>query len=296
MDKFTIVSPNTNRLSLILSNARYILKKLKLNRSFHTLRQLIHFGPWRVVPIAIIRFNRRTKCIENNFTSSLLGDINPEEIADKIRKESIFIAGSLAHDLLIRITKITDKLPYNEYKLVHQVNEDIHRITKDTGIQRVLRAYFKCEPELLEASLFVSMPENSNNKGQNSFHFDYAGWESLNILVYLTDVTHNSSYHVIIKGSHKDIGFREIINRTITEEEAQKRYAENIQEITGPAGTIFFENTEAFHRRHKGNERRVMLNLLFASHRSWLSYGRASKKDLATRDYEFARCATEIGT
>ncbi|MBU2983878.1 hypothetical protein KO528_00815 [Saccharophagus degradans] len=249
------------------------------------------------MPINIIRYIRRTKSNENYYTPSLLGDINPMEIAEQIRTQSLYHSGLLPKELVERITKVTDNLPYNEYKLVHQVNEDILRITTDDGIQRVLRAYFKCTPELLEASLFVSKPEkDEENKGQNSFHFDYGGWDSLNILVYLTDVTHNSSYHVIIKGSHKDIGFREIINRTITEEEAQKRYAENIQEITGPAGTIFFENTEAFHRRHKGNERRVLLNLLFASHRSWLSYGRASKKDLAIRNYEFARCTAEIGT
>jgi hypothetical protein len=41
---------------------------------------------------------------------------------------------------------------------------------------------------------------------------------------------------------------------------------------------MFFEETVAFHRRVILMQRRVMLNILYASHRSWLSRGRLVPK------------------
>lgn len=73
----------------------------------------------------------------------------------------MFVAGVLPHKLLHKITQITDKLPYNEYKHVHQVNKDILSIINDCGIKRVLSTYFKCKPELLGASIFVTKPEKA---------------------------------------------------------------------------------------------------------------------------------------
>lgn len=279
--------------SLFLNRLRFALNKLSLSRIFHTLRQCIHFGPWRKLPIQFIRICRPPQYNQTHDTPTLLTNIDTDQIVNDIRMHSLAIVGTLPTDFVRNICKITNKLPYNEYKQVHQVNLDILRLTKDPGVMHVLRTYFKSEPELLEASLFVSKPEqDQKNSGQNSFHFDYAGWESLNVLVYFTDITEKSSYHVIVKGSHKDRNIRDIFRKTLTQAEAEERYPSSIQDIKGPKGTIFFENTEAFHRRHRGNERRVMLNLLYASHRSLLSYGRASRHDIESRNKEFMKYNT----
>jgi hypothetical protein len=129
------------------------------------------------------------------------------------------------------------------------------------------------------------------DQGQNAFHFDYAGWESLSVFVYLTDVKESSSCHIVARGSHRDVTVLDVFRRSLTAEEGQRRFGDSIQAITEPAGTLFFENTEAFHRRNKGNERRVMLCLLYASRRSLLSHGRAGGDDVEIRDkvYEALR-------
>jgi hypothetical protein len=127
---------------------------------------------------------------------------------------------------------------------------------------------------------------------QNLFHFDYAGWKSLNLYVYLTDVNKHSSYHVVAKGSHRDIRITDILRGSLTVEEGESRFCYTIKNITGPAGTMFIENTEAFHRRHRGNERRVMLNILFTSHQSLLSHGRPSNKQIAMRNREFKKVSS----
>lgn len=273
----------------LLSKLRLLSRRLGLANTLHKLRQLIHFGPWRIIPIYLIRTLRKPLQESGNLREpSLLGAIDASSIADEIHNNSVAVAGVLPTEFVNDLRRITDNLPFNEYHLVHQVNASLLRLTEDSGIKSVLRAYLKCEPVLLEASLFVSRPEhNLRDHEQHSFHFDYAGWQSLNVFVYLTDVTENSSYHIVARGSHRSISVQDILQGSLTAEEGTRRYGTAIQHIIGPAGTVFFENTEAFHRRHKGNERRVMLNLLYASHRSILSHGRASKRQINARNRAF---------
>jgi hypothetical protein len=264
----------------LLSALRRSPIKVKLSSTLHILRQLVHFG---------IRKVRPPVDSWSGAALSLLGSIDPEATARELRRNSVAIAGVLPAEFVRRQREITDRLPYNEYKLVHHVDDDLRQLTEDPGLMAVLRAYLRSEPELLEVSLFVSKPEQDiPDQGQNAFHFDYAGWESLNVFVYLSDVTESSSCHVVAKGSHRDVGFFDVLRGSLTKQDGARRFGDSIQSITGPAGTLFFENTEAFHRRNKGNERRVMLCLLYASHRSFLSHGRAGKEDVEIRDRAYA--------
>jgi hypothetical protein len=192
-----------------------------------------------------------------------------------------------------RLRQITDRLPVEEYKLVQLVDEDFLRIAEDPGILAVVRAYFGCDPELLEATLMVTKPKGLPGPGSEKvFHLDYGGWESLNVMVYLTDVDADSSCHVVIKGSHRTMGYLDAVRGYITAPEARRRFGPAITEIAGPAGLVFFENTEAFHQRRNGPARRVMLNLLYASHRAWASHGRASAKQLRRRAEAIAAART----
>jgi hypothetical protein len=256
----------------------------RMSSAIVILRQLLHFGPWRVVPIRLIRRLRPIEVRQHASRASLLGAKDANAIAEEIRHKSIAIVGVLPSEFVIRLRDITDRLPVGEYPLMQQVNEDIRDLVEDPGVKDVLRAYLKCEPALLEASLVVGNFDAKHRSVQNSFHFDYAGWESLNLFVYLTDVTTGSAYHIVAKGSHRDVSFIDVLRGSLTEEEAQRRFGSAIQIVTGAAGTLFFENTESFHRRYAGNGRRVILNCLFASHRGVLSYGRMSRAQIDKRD------------
>jgi hypothetical protein len=279
-----------DRLASSLNFVRRAVNGLKLSATLHKVRQLFHFAPWRLGPIYAIQKLRPPLDSNDKCRESILGDIDAELIAEDIRQDSVAILGQLPADLVSRLRKITDQLPPEEYQLVHQINDDVRRLTRDPGIKKILRAYLKSEPVLLESSLFVSRSGQSPREHkQNSFHFDYAGWASLNLFVYLTDVEEESSYHIVAKGSHRDIRIADVLRGSITLAEAENRFGGSIENITGPAGTLFFENTEAFHRRHFGSGRRVMLNLLFSSHRSLLSRGRASSKKIAKRNREFQK-------
>jgi hypothetical protein len=262
---------------------------------FRGFRAAIHFGPWRAIPQYLIRRFRPVAQADAN-KASLLDPLDVKAVAKDIRENSVVVAGPLPQEFVNRLRKITDRLPPDQYELMHYIDEDVHLLSEDPAIKGVLRAYFGCEPVLLESNLLVtkSHPVHERAQGQNLFHFDYAGWESLNVFVYLTDVTLESAHHVVIEGSHRGISLRDMARGWLSDEEAGRRFPSAIRPITGPAGTLFFENTEAFHKRHPGTDRRVMLNLLYASHRSWLSHGRTSRRHIEYRAAQYARLRSEL--
>ncbi len=266
------------------NSLRHQLTKHNLISLVQAARALVHFGPWRVVPKKVIQQLRPPRQTCDGSSISLLENLDATAITDELRQNSVAIAGVLPSDFVQRLRSVTDHLPCDHYQLMHLIDDDIRRLSEDPSVQNVLRAYLKAEPVLLESTLLVNLSYETNGlNDQNSFHFDFAGWDSLNVFVYLTDVTIDSSPHTVAKGSHRDVSVRDALRGALSDDEALQRFGNTIQSITGPAGTVFFENTEAFHRRHPGNERRVMLNLLFASHRSYLSHGRTSNDEIKRR-------------
>ncbi len=275
----------------LLNAVRRYLIKYRLLTFFRVFRLVIHFGPWRPLPQFLIQMLRpvaRNPCEEH---ISLLGQLDIKAIADEIRNNSVAIAGVLPPYFVNQMQIITDRLPVDHYQKMQHIDENVRRLSEDAGIKNVLREYFKCEPVLLEATLGVNGSHEVHGiSGQNSFHFDYAGWQSLNVFVYLSDMAEKSSCHIVACGSHRKKTLRDLFRDCpLTESEARARFGDAIKVITGVAGTVFFENTEAFHRRYPGNERRVMLNLLYASHRNWLSHGRASRDHLKRRAQAYAK-------
>ena len=190
------------------------------------------------------------------------------------------MAGHLPPEVLSRVRAVTDELPPGEYGEFYDL-PDIRALVQSGEVLGVVRRYLRAEPELLECNLVVGHAEscaNSRVAAQRHFHFDYAGWHSLNLFVYLTEVKEYSGAHQVVAGTHCAVGMRDAVRASVPDEEIQVRYAGSIRTVVGPAGTMFFEDTAAFHRRLILTQRRVMLNILYASHRSWLSKGRLVQK------------------
>lgn len=275
-------------IDVFLYKVRRFTNRFYLARLVTTVRYLIHFGPWRALPRFLIRRLRPARHGLNENKLSLVGSLDTNAVVDEIKKNSFCIAGTLPESFVNELRSITDHLPVDHYQLMHRIDNNVKRIADDPAIKNVLRSYFKSEPVLLESTLLItgSRSEHGTNE-QNIFHFDYAGWDSLNVFVYLTDVTSTSSYHIVAKGTHRNINIHDILRGSISEDEALRRFGASIQNIMGPAGTVFFENTEAFHRRYPGDERRVLLNLLYASHRNMLSHGRTGHDHIKYRDMKY---------
>jgi hypothetical protein len=209
--------------------------------------------------------------------SPLLLQIDTTRVVNALQADGIALAGIIPSALLNPLRAVTDELPPGEYGDFDAVPE-VRALTRCSAATNVARRYLQAEPELLECNLVVSRSENPNVApkagSQRQFHFDYAGWHSLNLFIYLTDVAEHSGAHQIVVGTHGARRAWDAVRVAIPDQEIFDRFPNRIRTITGPAGTAFFEDTSAFHRRKVHRERRVLLNILYASHRAWSSKGR----------------------
>lgn len=281
--------------SRVFNRLRFLLRVLGLQHTARVVRQLIHFGPWQTLVRRFIRFCRRSSVQNLQDSSALFQSLDSEKVSTELAIDGVSIVGRLPLAFVEEVTAITDKLPPNEYHQCHRVCPPIQRLAEDPALLSILQRHLGCHPKLIEASLIVSKSEKSlETKQQHSFHFDYAGWQSLNVFVYLTDVDFESSYHSVIKQSDRSIRLRDIVKGAISDQEATDRFGDAIVPITGPSGTLFIENTELFHKRNKGSGRRVFLNLCYTSHRNIISFGRASKSEIECRDMLFNRVKASL--
>lgn len=249
-----------------------------LTQSLQAGRAIVHFGPWRHAARAMIRSARRPRNEERTALATSV-ELDAAEIVRALHDRGVAIAGRLPMDILSRVRAVTDDLPPGEYGDFHE-HPDVGALVQGADVLRVVRAYFGAEPELLECTLVVHRVEDPAETihEQRRFHFDFAGWQSLNLFVYFTDVGDDAGAHQIVVGTHRSRRLKDAVRPWIPDDEIIARYSDRLQTIAGAAGTMFFENTEAFHRRLRMTQRRVMLNVLYASHRNWLSKGRLTPK------------------
>jgi hypothetical protein len=267
----------SNRAPCIQEKIRQtLLAAPRLTRTLQSGRAIVHFGPWRHAARAIIRMARPAQEDAVAQRPSLL-QLDCTQLVNVVRADGSAMAGTLPPDVLHRLRAITDKLPPGEYGDFHEV-PDVRALTRCAEVVGIARLYLQAEPVLLECNLVVSRAENPDlpvKKGsQRQFHFDYAGWHSLNLFVYLTDVSADSGAHEVIIGTHRARKVWDALRVSVPEQEIKRRFPNCLRTITGAAGTMFFEDTSAFHRRKMHTRPRIMLNILYASHRSWLSKGR----------------------
>jgi hypothetical protein len=250
-----------------------------LTQTLQAGRALLHFGPWRHAARAMVRRNRPPLLGYAAKSLSPL-QLNASQLVQSLRVDGIAMANQLPPDVLGRVRAVTDELRPGEYG-DFQEQPDVRSLVQCADVLDVVRSYLGAEPELLECTLVIHHAEDPGSRPihpQRLFHFDYAGWQSLNLFVYLTDVQEDSGAHQVVVGSHTNRNLRDAIRPWIPDEAIMARYAGRTRTITGPAGTMFFEDTEAFHRRLRMKRRRAMLNILYASNRSWLSRGRLTPK------------------
>ncbi len=251
-----------------------------LKRALQAGRAIFHFGPWRHAMRAVIRMARspRPESGERSFPELQLDSVR---LVGSIETDGVAVAGTLPTRVLARVFEIADGLPPGEYGDFDAVPE-VRAVIQCDAVMRVVRGYLRAEPELLECNLVIANAENPRlvpaKASQRRFHFDYAGWDSLNLFIYLTDVAEDSGAHQVVTGTHRSRNVWDAARVAVPDEEIEDRFKGRIRTITGPAGTMFFEDTTSFHRRRMHTRRRVLLNILYASHRGWFSKGRLTIK------------------
>ena len=193
--------------------------------ALHSARALIHFGPWRHAFRAVIRWKRPPLRGDATRTAGSVS-LNAPALARTLREDGMVRAGQLPSDVLRRLRAITDDLPPGEYGHFDE-QPDIGALVFGADVLNVVRGYLGAEPELLECNLVVGQAEDPVRTpvhSQRRFHFDFAGWQSLNLFVYLTDVEEDSGAHQVVIGTHRGRQLRDAIRAWVPDEEISARY------------------------------------------------------------------------
>ena len=191
----------------------------------------------------------------------------------------------LEHDgfflgLEIKPSVLGDSVPYwvdkgpGVYVDAHLHCAPIGQIASDPQVLNVVRAYFRCEPKLVECKLFVTDGDTTDPLAAG-YHFDHAGPRSLNVMAYLTPVNEDNGPHVLVAGTQRHKRLRDYLRELTPIHIVDRRYPGRVHTITGPAGTVLIENAEIFHRRLQAKRRRVAIIAVYStSRRRILSVGR----------------------
>jgi hypothetical protein len=242
-----------------------------LRRLAQSIRAVLHFGPWRNAARAIIRRTRPPHTEDVPSTSSLF-KIDTARLLHDLRHDGIAAAGFLPAVMLRRIRELTDELPPGEYGAFEDT-PDVHALCHEAA--DVARLYLDAEPELLECSVSVANREDPlspiTHDSDRHFHFEDAGWHSLSLFVYLTDVSETSGAREVVIGTHQKLRLWDAIRGIIPDDEIKNRCPNQIRTIIGPSGTMFFEDTSAIHRRRAHAQRYALLHILLVSRRSCLN-------------------------
>jgi ectoine hydroxylase-related dioxygenase (phytanoyl-CoA dioxygenase family) len=163
--------------------------------------------------------------------------------------------------------------------LAHWVNtnqactfEEMYQLAADPFIYSVAQKYLGLPPifntpvAVLSGPVKTKHEKQMNGTGQR-YHYDMHRLKFVKMFIYLTDVDQGSGPHTMVKGTHKRRPDPLWIDDRYSD--AQMRefgVMDNEVNITGPAGTVFFVDTSAYHKgAHPENRYRIMAQVQFTN-------------------------------
>jgi len=254
----------------------FLHRNRRLLRSAQSLRAYLILGPLRKHLVWYYQ-----KCANNAplklDAAPIFTDLDVEQITNRLENLGYSHVGILSQE---HVSRILDYCEVN--KRVSQWNphsdcELIRSIAYSSDIVRIVRRYLGAEPVLWLTRLRWSIPlsdsmadmqppshEEPIEYDPNRFHYDAHDCKSLTFFVYLTDIDDlDSGAHVVIEGTHKNKTFNEIMQITMDDELARMRYGEKITVILGKKGTVFAEESSAYHKIADCKRRRLILMICY---------------------------------
>ena len=150
----------------------------------------------------------------------------------------------------------------------------ISQIAADPVLWGIATDFLGAPPRLVGSSLWWTFPvdptEEDRDQHAHLFHRDVDDFAFLKFFFYISDVEPADGAHVLVQGSHRRPPLKSPADRLrlrrYTDAEIGSIYpAEDILEITGPAGTGFAENTLCVHKgRTPTRHPRLLLQFEFA--------------------------------
>lgn len=99
---------------------------------------------------------------------------------------------------------------------------------------------------------FPSTPSNEDrDRHAHVYHYDLDDIKFIKFFIYITDVDIQSGPHIFVKGSNRNIRYKNSIVKSIrfSDKDILDWYgSENIITVTGPAGSTLIEDTITIHK------------------------------------------------
>ncbi len=161
---------------------------------------------------------------------------------------------------------------------------DVAALAADPSLRALARETLGCEPVLDLIAMWWSAPFGGGPSSLSAqlYHFDMDRPNFVKIFIYLLDTDDTSGPHAMIPGSHRERPADRMRDGRHTDEEVYASFGrERERRLVGPAGTMFAEDTAAFHKGTEPTAReRLVLQFEFASSLFGAPYQRHPRADV----------------
>ncbi len=166
---------------------------------------------------------------------------------------------------------------------IHDIVRAPHafRIATDERVLSIAHQYLGAPPVIVQMDAWWSLPEREEPHGAQIFHRDRDDFRACKLFVYLSDVNAGDGPHIFVRGSHRVDAVQDTLaakgmplesvsaffegNGRQVADKIDDIFGAAVEELTGPAGTCFLENTYGYHRgKIPKTGRRCLFQVLYA--------------------------------
>jgi len=228
-----------------------------------------------------------------DFPQGLLADLNPAEAAAALDKEGVYRAPTVLDAAAVNdLARFLDAGPAAPRVDSGEAppsgipspsaptwwmaaadsikSPDVRALILERDPVDIVGRYLGVEPMIMSLVLWKSYAWGvADSSSAQQFHYDYDRASFLKMFVYLSDVGPDNGPHTYVRGSHLRKPTELLDGRRLTDEEVERHFPRDSWEtICGPKGTVFFADTQGFHKGERVAEgSRSMLQICYASDR-----------------------------
>lgn len=129
-------------------------------------------------------------------------------------------------------------------------NNDLVSFFSDNVLREVIERYLGCHSVFDFATAWWTYPTKTpDSAAAQLYHFDYDRVRWVKVFCYLTDVDSSNGPHSVVRKSHESSAKLALRDGRFSDSEINKLgLGKDIVNLTGAAGTVFLEDTRAFHK------------------------------------------------
>lgn len=254
----------------------YVHQNRWLLRRAQSLRAYLVLGPLRKPLVWYYRKYRNNEPLITD-ASRLFSDIDVDKVANTVEELGYSHVGILPQELVSQILDYCEVEKRMSYWNPHLDCEVIRNIAQSPDIVDIARQYLGAEPIFWLTRLkwlFPCTDDTSDMKPSiykepteydpYGFHYDANDFKSITFFVYLTDIDDpDCGAHVVIEGTHSNKSLKEIRKKIMDDQFAYLTYGARIKVIIGKKGTVFAEESSAYHKVAACKKRRLILMIYY---------------------------------